>query len=149
MSIIVVTGTPGTGKTTFARKLAKQKNYKYINVTYLISRHKLYDSIDAKRKTKIVDTRKLVSFLIRHITRKLKREKGVVVDSHLSHYLPSKKVETCYVTKCDIAELKKRLKKRRYNEQKIRENLDAEIFETCNLEAKKKGHRVVVVDTTS
>lgn len=148
MKVIIVTGTPGTGKTTFAKKLAKLRKYKCVNVNYYISKHKLYDSIDKKRKTKVVDSKKLASFLLKFIKNLEGKEQGVVIDSHLSHYLPAKKVNICYVTKCDIAKLKKRLQKRGYNKQKIRENLDAEIFETCITEARKKGHKISIIDTT-
>ena len=44
--------------------------------------------------------------------------------------------------------LKKRLKKKKYSENKIRENLDAEIFDICLNEAKESRHKVIVIDTT-
>jgi len=74
-------------------------------------------------------------------------EKDVVIDSHLSHYLPKKYVDKCIVTKSSLEELKKRLKKRGYKEGKIRENLDAEIFDICRIEAEEAGHDVEVVQT--
>ena len=72
----------------------------------------------------------------------------MILDSHLSHYLDKKYADLCVVVKCDIAILKKRLEKRGYNKKKIRENLDAEIFYVCLVEAIELGHRVVVVDTS-
>ena len=73
---------------------------------------------------------------------------SLVLDSHLTHYLPSKYVDICYITKCSIKELKKRLMKRRYSKEKIRENLDAEILDVCLMEALENKHRVKVIDTT-
>jgi len=54
----------------------------------------------------------------------------------------------CIVTKCDLKKLESRLKKRKYSQSKIRENLDAEIFDVCLNEAKENGHKIMVVDTT-
>ena len=76
------------------------------------------------------------------------KSKKVVIDSHLSHYLPKKYVELCIVTHCDIVVLKKRLEKRKYSQLKIRENLDAEIFQTCLTEAQEQRHTILEVDTT-
>ena len=181
-----MTGTPGTGKTIIAKKLAKKLNYYYLDVHRLISKHKLTESYDKKRKTKIIDITKLNRFLIREIdffkkyniienasmskarstntlknynikksinnktsNKKLnKKIKGLVIDSHLSHYLPSKYADFCIVTKCDIEELNKRLKKKKFHKNKIIENLQAEIFDVCCNEAIKRKHNILVVNTT-
>ena len=74
---------------------------------------------------------------------------GIIIESHLSHYLPKRYVDLCIITKCNLKVLEKRLKKRRYNKKKIRENLDCEIFDVCLNEAREIGHKVVVVDTTN
>ena len=52
------------------------------------------------------------------------------------------------ITKCNINILKNRLKKRKYNEKKIKDNLEAEIFNVCFEEAKEKGHKILIVDTS-
>lgn len=144
MKTIIVTGTPGTGKTTLAKKLAKRLNYKYIDVAKLIKDNKLEEGYDKKRKCRIVDIKKLNSALIKIIKNS---EKPLIIDSHLSHYLPNKYVDLCIVTKCNLKALEKRLKKKGYDKNKIRENLDCEIFDVCYNEAKERGHRIVVVDT--
>jgi len=142
--VIIVTGSVGTGKTTFAKKLAKKLKHKYVDVNKLIAKKKLSSGYDKKRKCRIVDVKKLNRALIDLI----KKEKNLVIDSHLSHYLPKKYVDKCYVTKCSLKDLEKRLKKRKYSKDKIRENLDAEIFDVCFEEAKKKGHNIKVVWTS-
>ncbi len=150
MKIFAVTGTPGTGKTIIAKKLAKKLKFYYIDVNQLISMHKLFEGYDMKRRTKIVDVKKLNKFLINYIKefKKNKKIKGVIIDSHLSHYLPGKYVDFCIVTKCNIKELNKRLKKRKYPKSKIQENLQSEIFNVCCNEAIEKKHKVLVVDTS-
>jgi adenylate kinase len=142
--IIIVSGSVGTGKTTLSKKLAKKLNYKYINVVKLIKEKRLRESYDRKRKTYVVDVKKLNPILIKII----KVSKNLVIDSHLSHYLPKKYANLCIITKCDLKILEKRLKKKEYNKEKIRENLDCEIFDICLNEATKAGHKILIVDTT-
>jgi adenylate kinase len=141
--VIIVSGTPGTGKTTFAKKIAKELNYKYLDVKEIISKNNLSEGYDKERDTEIIDIEKLNKVIIEII----KKEKNTVIDSHLSHYLPKKYVKKCYITKCPLPILKKRLEKRGYSKKKIRENLDAEIFDTCRIEALESGHDVEVINT--
>jgi adenylate kinase len=141
---IIVTGSVGTGKTSFAKKLAKKLNYKYVDVNKLISEKNLDEGYDEERECKIIDTKKLNKTLIKLI----KKDNKLVIDSHMSHYLPKKYVEKCYVTKCNLKELEKRLKKRNYPKEKIRENLDTEIFDICLEEAKEAEHNIEIIDTS-
>ena len=144
MTVICVSGIPCTGKTTLARKLSKQFNYKYIDVNKIIKDNKLNEKYDKKRRCYIVDIKKLNKLLIKLINAK----ENLVIDSHLSHYLSKKYVDLCIITKCDLKVLEKRLKKRKYNKSKIRENLDCEIFDVCLNEAKERKHKIIEIDTT-
>lgn len=141
--IIIVTGCPGTGKTTIAKKIAGQKKLKYVDVNQLIKNNKLYSYYNRKEKAYVIDVKKLNNFLIKMI----KKEKNLILDSHLSHYIPSKYVDECIVTKCDLKELKKRLEKRKYSKEKIRTNLNCEIFDVCHIEALENKHNVKVIKT--
>ena len=142
---IIITGSVGTGKTALAKELSKKLKYRYIDVKKIISDNNISEGYDKKRKTKIIDIKILNKYLIKEI----KKSKNVIVDSHLSHYLPKKYVDLCIITKCNLKTLEKRLKKRKYSKEKIRENLDAEIFDICLEEAKQKNHKIVVIDTSS
>ncbi len=140
---IIVSGSVGTGKTTLAKKLAKKFNSKYLNIAEFVKKNKLgkyskkYDSYE-------VDIKKLNNKLIEII----KKNKNIVIDGHLAHFLPKKYVDLCIVCKCDIKELKKRLKKRKYSDKKIHENMDVEIFDTILTEAKEKKYKTLIIDTT-
>lgn len=150
MIVILISGTPGTGKTTLSKKLSNKLNFYYADVNKIISKYKLSEGYDKKRKTKIIDVNKLNKALIKEINNlKLsKKYNGIIIDSHLSHYLPKKQADFCIVTKCDIKDLNKRLKKKKFHESKIKENIEAEIFDICLNEAKKIKHKIIVVDTT-
>ena len=139
----IVTGTPGTGKTTFAKKLAKEKRYEYIDLNELARMADAIEGKDPNRDAFIVNEKKLMKAL----SAAIKKNPRVVVDGHFSHELSPKLVEKCYVTKCDLKELKKRLEARGYSAAKVKENLDAEIFDTCRIEALEAGHDVEIVQT--
>ena len=143
MKAVIVSGSVCSGKTTFAKKLAKENMYKYVSVTDLVKKYKLSECYDKERDSEIVDVKKLNKVLIKLIN---DSKKKLVIDGHLSHYLPKKYVEKCYIIKCELKELKKRLKKRGYSENKIRENLDAEIFDVCLVEAKENGYEIEVIE---
>lgn len=140
--IIIVTGSVAAGKTTVAKKLAKKYKAKYVDVNKLIKENKLYDYYDKKDKSYVVDIKKLNKFLINLIK---KSKESLVIDSHLSHYLPKKYVDLCVVVKCELKKLKKRLEKRKYSNKKIKENLEVEIFDVCLTEAKERGHKLKIV----
>ena len=150
MKTIIVTGTPGTGKTDVSKKLAYKLKYFYLDVNKIISKYGLSEGYDRKRKTKIIDTNKLNRRLILEIKNinKNKKYNGIIIDSHLSHYLPKKYADFCIVAKCSIKELNKRLKKKKFHQSKIKENIEAEIFDVCLNEAIKMKHDVIVADTT-
>ena len=151
MRTIVITGTPGTGKTLVSRKLASKLKFHYIDVNKFIDKKKLSEGFDKKRKSRIIDVNKLGHALIKEIRaveKQNRREKGIIIDSHLSHYLPGHHVDLCIVMKCDIKELSKRLKKKKFHRKKIEENLQAEIFDICHEEAKQLHQKILVIDTT-
>jgi len=148
MKVIAVTGTPGTGKTSVAKNLAKKNKYIYVDVKKLIKNFKLNEKFDKKRKSWIVDVKKLNKVLIEIIKlRKIEGAKGIVFDSHLSHYLPKKYVDLCVVTRAETKKLHQRLKKRGYSKSKINENIECEIMQIILEEARQRKHKIKIVKT--
>ena len=143
--LIAVTGSPGVGKSTLAKILAKKlqfdrldlhHHYKHISIGY--NRAKQSYDIDYQKFERLVKEKLQ------------KAKKGIVIDSHISHLLPKRVVHRCIVlTHSDLKTLEKRLKARKYSKKKIRENLDAEIFQICLIEAKEQGHNILVFDTAT
>ena len=145
MKTIIISGTPGTGKSTLAKLISQKTNFKILNFKKILEENKLNENYDSKRKCYVVDTKKLNKTLIKII----KNSKNpLIIESHLSHFLPRKYVNLCIITKCDLIILKKRLVKRKYDSFKIKENLEAEIFNVCLDEAKRLKHNILVIDTT-
>lgn len=148
VKVICVSGSVCSGKTTIAKKIAKLLKFQYIDVKKIIGSNKeVVCGYDRKRKTKDIDVSKLNKVLIKIIDKS--KDKGVVIDSHLSHYLPKKYVGVCVICECsDLKKLKKRLEKRKYSRLKIKENLEMEILEVCLIEAIESRHNVIVADTS-
>lgn len=147
---LLVTGTPGTGKTVLSKKLSLLLDYAYFDVNSFVKKAHIYSSYDRKRRCYVVDEAKLASSLIKVRGKAIKEAKrGIILDSHLSHFLPRKYADLCLLARCSLKALQQRLQERGYSAAKVRENLDAEIFEVCLSEARELGHRIVVFDTTS
>jgi len=146
--IIAITGTPGTGKTTLSKILSKRIEADIISVSDFVKKSHLYESYDRALKTYIVDEKKLAKELERYIKTEFK-DKNVIVEGHLSHYLKKGFVDLCIVLRCSITELNKRLSKRKYSKAKIKENLESEIFDICEEEAREFQKVVVLIDTTN
>lgn len=143
--LIVITGTPGTGKSTLAKLLAKKLKLPRLNL------HQFYKQIslryNAKKQCYDLDNKKVLAL----VQKELKHNKtDIIIDSHISHLLPKKLVRLCIVLQCsNLKQLQRRLKKRKYSKKKIRENLDAEIFQVCLLEAQERKQKLLVFDTSA
>ena len=142
--IVVVSGTPGTGKTVVSKWLSKKYKMKYLDVSKFVEKKGLFERYDKCRDTKVVDIKQLNKSMLKII----KKEKDIVIDSHMSHFIPQEYVDLCVVCKCNLKVLNVRLKKREYKNKKVRENLDAEIFDVCLQEAVDREHKIVIVDTS-
>lgn len=145
--ITIVTGTPGTGKTTVAKRIAEKQRAVYIDVNEVIKHNKLKEGYDKKRKAAIIDIKKLSKVLIQIIKEARKKGISLVIDSHLAHYVTPKHIDLCVVTKTSLKKLKQRLKKRGYHKAKREENIECEIFDVCLIEAQEAGHKVKIITT--
>ena len=134
---IALTGTPGTGKTTIAKRL--EDEYKVI---YLKDFKGAILYHDEDRDADVVN----IEYLKERIGRI--RDDGIIIlEGHYAHEMP---VDMVIVLRCHPEELRKRLKNRGYSGRKIRENLEAEAMglitaESINYHGKDK---VFEVDTT-
>ncbi|RMF05425.1 NUDIX domain-containing protein [Candidatus Woesearchaeota archaeon] len=144
--VICVSGTPGTGKTTLAKTLSERLNLAYLGISETVRRHKLYDSFDGKYGSYIVSVPRLKRFIRSELE---KKPFGWVIDGHMSHFLPKSLVDVCIICRTDLKILNSRLQSRKYPPEKIRENLDSEIFDVCGQEALSFGHRVLYLNTSS
>ncbi|OUJ18366.1 Broad-specificity NMP kinase Fap7 [Methanonatronarchaeum thermophilum] len=131
---IAITGTPGTGKTTATKKLPKKYSVTHLNE--LVKNKQLYTEKDKKRDSYIIDLQKIEQTI---------PEKGVF-ESHFSHQLD---VDRIIILRCHPTQLRKRLKQKNFNEQKINENVMAETVDVILLEAMQTQKPINEIDTTN
>ncbi len=141
--LLIITGTPATGKSTLAIALAKKLQFERVDLHHYYKT--ISSSYNKKKQAYDIDKKKFIAL----VKKKLSRTKtGLIVDSHISHLLPPKLVDLCIVLTCsNLKLLQKRLQKRKYSKEKIRENMDAEIFQICLMEAQEQGHHLKLFDT--
>lgn len=148
-SVIAVSGTPGTGKTRFARLLARKLGINYVSLTWFAMQHDLMKCYDHKRRTYVIDELGLT----RELRRYLATLKGqVLVEGHYSGRLvPKRFTEIVFVLRCDPDILKTRLKRRGYSDEKVRENVEAEVLDICLSEAiaTQGSEKVTEIDTSA
>lgn len=137
---VVVTGTPGCGKTRIAKALARELGWMYIDGRRIA--RALSSKYDKKRRCSIVDE----GAFARKVHTCIKELDGrAVVDSHLSHFIDPALCRACIVVTCPLDILAKRLRQRGYSVKKTAENLQCEIMEVCKSEALAYGHRVIQI----
>lgn len=126
-SVIVITGTPGTGKTTVTTIL-QQKGYFTINLENFARKYDCIAGYDELRQSKIIDTEKLQNILQNYLA----AGRGIVIiEGHYADIVPEEFVSKCFVLSCPIEVLRPRLEIRGYPAPKIDENIQAEIMKVC------------------
>ncbi len=137
--IIAITGVSCTGKTETAKVLAKRIGWKLVRPDNVAKKKKLYLGYDKKRKSRIVDLKKLK----KEIKKSEKKNKNIIIESLYSHFLPA---DMIFILRCNPKVLLKRLKKKYTWQTKINENYEAEMIGIIPSEIKKK--RAYEIDTT-
>jgi adenylate kinase len=151
MIYIIISGTPGCGKTSVANKLIKLIDGKIISLNKLVTTSDLSFEFDEERKTYIVDFHTFLPLVLQKINEiKLEKPQFLIIESHFSDIIPDKFIDYIFILRCDPDELKKRLKKRNYDLNKIKENVQAEILGNCaNYFLKKHLKKPLLeIDTT-
>jgi len=143
---LLITGAPGTGKSTVAKMLAQKTGDELIDINKLAEVLDLYSGTDEDDGSKVVRLQELE----RELSSTIKSEKpGVVVEGHLGCEvkLPVQKV---IVLRCDPKVLRQRLSARNYPAEKVASNALSEALDYCTvLSEKNYGKRKVwEIDTT-
>lgn len=147
--VILVTGTPGVGKTTLAKRLAQTLNAQYINLTELSHKEHLELRQDSERGTIVIDEVKMRRELRKIIKQ---TQSDLFIDGHYaSAVTPKSLVDRIFVLRRHPSELRSFMLKSGFNQSKQEENLQAEILDVCLVEAlqKQERDRVCEMDVTS
>ena len=141
---VLVTGTPGTGKTTLAAQLAERTGFEHINVAELVKARGLHDGYDAEFDTLIMDEDKVCDEL-----EVLLGTGGKVVDHHSCDFFPERWFDVVAVLQTDNTVLYDRLSARGYAQNKISENVTCEIMQVVVDQARESYTAEVVIELQS
>jgi adenylate kinase len=147
--IIVITGTPGVGKTATAKALTSRLNASYIGINELVRDENLVAHLDEDRGTLVADMTRLAERVNELLDR---ADRDQVIDGHYAHdVVHVDRATHVFVLRRHPGELRTILAKRGYREDKILENLNSEILDVCLTEALERHGvgRVGEIDTSS
>ncbi|SFR43216.1 adenylate kinase family protein [Halogeometricum limi] len=135
---IVLTGTPGTGKTTVSTLVAERTGLDVVHLNDAIADEKLYTERDVERDSLVADVEAITEWL---------GDWDGIVESHLSHLLDA---EEAVVLRCHPEELTSRLRERGEAESKIAENAESEALDVILSETVERFGEdgVYEIDTT-
>ncbi len=148
-TVFIVTGTPGTGKTTVSTILSERLGARHIELSKFSIENGYVIEDDVERDTKVVDMEALDS-AIREIIEK--SSSPVIVDGHYAHELVDEALVTrLLVLRKQPWDLKGVLEARHYSKDKVWENLEAEIMGVITGEALElfPGSKIFEIDTSN
>ncbi|KEF61657.1 dTMP kinase [Exophiala aquamarina CBS 119918] len=141
---IIITGTPGVGKTTTCNQLVALASQctppvslKYLSINDLVKERGAHSGYDEEFQTVFVDEEKLMDEVEKEIEDGA-GEGGWIVDWHSTEGFAIRWVDLVVVLRCEETSiLYDRLSSRGYRDEKVQENMDAEIFGVVTEEARE------------
>lgn len=160
---IIITGTPGVGKTSLCDLLAQNTGLKHLQINQVVKERDCHEGWDADLESWIVDEDK-VSFigtlcgdsesndtylqLLDSIEDEV-RLGGCIIDWHACDLFPKSWIDLVIVLRTDTTRLYDRLTARHYSERKLQENMDSEIMEVLLDEARGSYDEEIIVELQS
>ena len=132
MKILLIGGTPGTGKSLVSESLGKNLNRQVVNLGQIAREKQCLKSHDDDRDTDIIDEDCLVDAIEDLID---EQTSDLIIEGHYIDLVPSRRVERVFILRCHPDVLVDRLRTRGYAQEKIAENVESEIFGVCQLDA--------------
>ncbi|MBP1986699.1 adenylate kinase family protein [Halolamina salifodinae] len=135
---VVLTGTPGTGKTTVAERVGDRLDIDVHHLNDLIREEGLHEGEDEQRGSLVAD----LDAIRKHLG-----DWSGLLDSHLAHHFGA---DAAIVLRCHPDELEARLEERDEPEAKIAENAESEALDIVLSEAVRAygEENVYEIDTT-
>lgn len=152
---ILITGTPGVGKTATASLIAEKLNMKYISVGDLVKEHACHEGMDTEFDSYILDEDKLLDLMEPMISEDDEDDddeeltEGIVTDFHSCDFFPERWFDLVLVLRADTEVLFDRLTERGYSEKKRNENLECEIMQIVLDEARESYAEKIVQEVPS
>ena len=147
--IIIVTGTPGVGKTVLGKLLAKNTGSTFLSLGDLVKMERLHKGFDRQTRSFIIDEpaleRKLNGYFTDH------QKEGIVFETHfVSPVVHKTRRMVAIVLRLDPIVLARRLRARKWPKAKIWDNVEAEMIDLSLYDSLKLlgKTRVYEIDAT-
>ncbi|XP_014677688.1 PREDICTED: adenylate kinase isoenzyme 6-like [Priapulus caudatus] len=141
---ILITGTPGTGKSTLAGQVAERTGLHHIDVGAIAKDSALYDGYDDEYDCPVIDDDRIVDELEDKMA-----AGGNVVDYHGCDFFPERWFDVVFVLRVDNTLLYDRLVARGYAGRKLADNVECEILQTIVEEARESYASEIVHELRS
>jgi len=139
---ILISGTPGVGKTEISKILSLKFNFLYFSVSKFILENKLYTSYDSKRETYNID-----DSVIQKINDQINKMDNVIIETIYPSLIDN--ADKIIVLRKNPFVLYKDLKDRNWGDLKIAENVEAEILGVIAQEAREWFKNICEIDVTN
>ncbi|RDA84670.1 hypothetical protein CP532_3526 [Ophiocordyceps camponoti-leonardi (nom. inval.)] len=141
---IIVTGTPGVGKTTLSESLAERTGLRHLSVNHIVKDRACHEGWSEKYQSWIVEEDKLLDSIEADA-----KAGGCIIDWHACDLFPCSWIDLIVVLRVNSTTLYDRLKSRNYSESKLQENIDSEIMDVIIQEAREAFDDEMVIEMTS
>ncbi|KAI9826871.1 MAG: factor activating pos9 [Thelocarpon impressellum] len=141
---IIVTGTPGVGKTSHCELLAQSSDLRHLSINQVVKDRGCHEGWDDEYKSWIVDEDKLLDSIEDEVKRG-----GYIIDWHACDLFPKSWIDLVVVLRTDSTLLYDRLASRGYASEKLEENMDSEIMQVLLEEARGSYDEEIVVELRS
>ncbi|PKY05357.1 DUF1671-domain-containing protein [Aspergillus campestris IBT 28561] len=142
---VIITGTPGVGKTVHCEQIAQDTGLRHLSINQVAKDRGCFESYDEELETWVVDEDKLLDAIEEEVL-----QGGYLIDWHACDLFPKSWIDLVVVLRCPSTSiLYDRLSTRGYKQEKLQENMDAEIFGVLVEEAREAYDEEIVVELNS
>lgn len=151
MKTFLISGIPGTGKTTITKKLNEKYGYSFLSLGEVVIKNNLYSGEDTTRDTKIVDFDKFDAYFQKFF----QTHKGdIILEGHYADLIDHPSVNIAIVLRAHPNVIETRLNPRGYSKEKVLENIQAELVgDSTSFMLEKSSlvdkHHVFEINTTN
>lgn len=141
---ILVTGTPGVGKSTLCQQLSETTGLQWLEISKIAKEYNCLEEYDEEYQCPVLDEDKLMDGLEEVMSRG-----GNIVDYFSCDFFPERWFDVVFVLRADNTTLYDRLVNRGYTGKKLEDNVQCEIFQTVLEEAKASYKENIVHELSS
>jgi len=147
---LLISGTPGTGKTTLCKKIAEKYKgqIEVVNIGEFAKENGFLGDFDEDYQCPELDEDRVVD----HLETRMSDPASVttmVIDHHGTEFFPERWFDAVFVLRTDNTILYDRLNSRGYTGKKLEDNMQCEIFQTILDEARESYREEIVHELQS